>query len=253
MGARWKVSEVSRLAHVTVRTLHHYDEIGLLVPSERSEAGYRLYGRDDLQRLHQILLFRELDFTLEAIQGLLDAPAFERLRALRAQRELLFERIARAEAVIGAVDAAIESLEGGGDMPEETLFEGFGAHENAEYAEEARDRWGDTEAYRESMRRAKRYGKRDWARVKADGEAIERRWEALLRAGRDPGDAEAADVAEAFRLHVDRWFYPLTHAMHVGLAELYTSDARFRKHYEDRAEGLAAFVAESIRANAARQ
>ena len=138
-------------------------------------------------------------------------------------------------------------------MSAEEMFEGFGEFENAEYAEEARERWGDTDAYRESMRRAKRYGKEEWGKVKAEGEAIEARWAELLAAGRRPEEDEVADVAEEYRRYIDRWFYPLTHEAHAGLAEMYTADPRFEKHYEDRAEGLAAFVAASIRANRARQ
>lgn len=247
MAGGWTVSEVARLAHVTVRTLHHYDEIGLLVPSQRTEAGYRMYGPPELERLQQILLFRELSFSLEAIQELLEQPAFERLEALRAQRELLFERIARTESVIGAVDVAIEALQGGTEMDEERMFAGFGDFDQADHAEEARERWGDTDAYRESMRRAKRYTKEDWTRIKAEADGIEARWVTLME-GRGPADA--AHIAEEYRLHIDRWFYPLSRAGHVKLAELYTSDARFEQHYEKRAAGLAAYVAASIRANA---
>ena len=153
---------------------------------------------------------------------------------------------------------SVEGLEvvllGGSDSRDELDdVEGFGEFENAEYAEEARERWGDTDAYRESMRRAKRYGKEEWGKVKAEGEAIEARWAELLAAGRRPEEDEVADVAEEYRRYIDRWFYPLTHEAHVGLAEMYTADPRFEKHYEDRAEGLAAFVAASIRANRARQ
>lgn len=253
MSKRWKVSQVARMAHVTVRTLHHYDEVGLLVPSARSEAGYRLYSADDLTRLHQILLFRELDFTLEAIQQVLDAPTYERVAALRAQRELLFERIARAESVIGAVDAAVQAMEGGMEMNTESMFEGFGDFNHAEHEEEARERWGHTDSYAESMRRVKRYTKEDWSRVKAEVEAIEADWAALMAAGGSPEDEAAADLAERHRQHIDRWFYTTSHQMHVSLAEMYTADPRFEKHYEDRVEGLAGFVAAAIRANAARQ
>ena len=252
MTRGWKVSEVARLAHVTVRTLHHYDEIGLLVPSQRSEAGYRLYGPAELERLQQILLFRELSFSLEAIQQLLEQPAFERLEALRAQRALLFERIVRTESVIGAVDVAIEALEGGSEMDEERMFDGFEDFDQAEHAQEARDRWGDTDAYRESMRRVKRYSKEEWTRIRAEADGIEARWAALLAQGRAPADAEVADIAEEYRLHIDRWFYPLSREGHVKLAEMYTADARFEQHYEKRAPGLAAYVAASIRENAAR-
>src|SRR5688572_18251324 len=121
----WTVGQLAELARVTVRTLHHYDEIGLLVPSGRSRAGYRLYAEADLRRLHQILLFRELGFTLEAIQQLLDDPDFDRRQALEKQRELLAERLGQTEAILRGIDRALAELNGEGAMKSEELFEGF--------------------------------------------------------------------------------------------------------------------------------
>ncbi len=119
------------------------------------------------------------------------------------------------------------------------------------YEEEARRRWGDTEAYKESARRTKGLTKEDRARLESETEKIEARMAELLRSGApaDGGDAMAA--AEEARLLIDRWFYPCSHRMHVGLADLYTADDRFRAHFDDREAGLAEYVAASIRANAA--
>jgi hypothetical protein len=127
--------------------------------------------------------------------------------------------------------------------------EGF---DHAQYEEEAKERWGHTEAYKESTRRAKQYSKEDWARIKAEGEAVEARLAELLVAGHSPEDPEAMDAADAHRLYMDRWFYPVSHAMHVGLGRMYVSDPRFAAHYDERAEGLATFVAAAIEANAKR-
>jgi len=249
---RFTVSQVAGLAHVTVRTLHHYDDLGLLVPSGRSGKGYRLYDQDDLQRLHQILIFRELGFSLEGIQQILDAPAFERGEALRAQRELLRESLRKTHAVIRAVDAALKALEGGKPMDSKKMFEGFEEFDNSEHEEEVKERWGKTDAYKESMRRTKQYTKEDWTKIKAEGEAVEARLAELFLAGRDPDEPEVMDAADAHRLHMDRWFYPVSHAMHVGLGRMYVSDPRFTAHYAKRAEGLAAFVSAAIEANAKR-
>jgi DNA-binding transcriptional MerR regulator len=249
---RYTVSQVARMARVTVRTLHHYDEIGLLVPSSRSASGYRLYTDADLQQLHRILLLRELGFSLEAIRRLLDDPTYDLLEALRAQRELLSERLRKTQAVLRAVDRALEALEGRTAMKPDELFEGFEDFDHAKYEEEARERWGHTEAYRESARRTRNYGKEDWAKIKAESEALLQEMAALLAAGRSPDEPEAMELAERHRQHIDRWFYPLSHNAHRCLAELYESDARFRENYEKRAPGLAAFVAAAIRANAAR-
>lgn len=252
MSGSWTVGEVAALARVTVRTLHHYDEVGLLVPARRSAAGYRLYAPEDLERLYRIRLFRELGFSLEAIGALLDAPIPERRAALRAQRELLGEKIRRTEAVARAVDRALETLETGGHVDVEAMFEGMDEFVDPDLAEEAKDRWGDTEAYRESMRRMKSFTKDDWTRMREEGEAVESDMAALMRAGEEPDGEAAMDVAERARAHIDRWFYPCDHAMHARLAAMYEADPRFRSHYEERAEGLAAFHARAIRANAAR-
>lgn len=145
------VSQVAEWAHVSVRTLHYYDEIGLLEPSDRSDAGYRQYVRADLDRLHEVLLFRELGLPLEAIRELVDAGAEERRIALLTHRTALNTRRRRTDAVIKAVDRAIEALERGQDMTEGELFEGFEEFDHARHAEEAEERWGNTEAYEVSL------------------------------------------------------------------------------------------------------
>lgn len=247
----WTVGEVARLARITVRTLHHYDEIGLLSPADRSSAGYRLYGPEELERLHRILLFRELDVPLDAIGRLLDDPAFDPSEALRAQRELLLDRVRRTEAIVEAVDRTLHALEEGRTMSASEMFEGFDALDHATLRKEAEERWGDTEAYEESVRRAKDYTPEDWARIKAESDAIEQALADLMAAGHPPDGEEAMEQAEAARRHIGH-FYDCSHAMHAGLADMYESDPRFRRHYEERAEGLAAYVAAAIRANAAR-
>lgn len=191
MSRYWKVSDVARLAHVTVRTLHNYDEIGLLIPSERRANGYRLYSQSDLERLQQILLLRELGFSLEAIGGLLDASALDRASALRAQREVLVERLRNTEAVLRTVDRTLESMARGVEMESETMFEGFDEFDGGPHAEEARARWGDTDAYRESMRRAQGYSREDWAKIRAEGEEPVRALAELMRAGARPDDPAA--------------------------------------------------------------
>ena len=250
MSKLWTVSQVAGLAHVTVRTLHHYDEIGLLVPARRSAAGYRLYGRPELERLHQILLFRELGFTLDAIGRLLDQPAVDRRSALGAQRELLHEKRRRTEAVIRAIDAALRAMEEGSAMDATELFDGFEDFDHARYADEARERWEDTDAYRESMRRTRSYGKRDWAEMRAEADAIMEDWVAVLGSADAPASEAAMELAERHRRHIDRWFYPCGPAIHAGLADLYEADPRFGEYFEKRGAGLASFVAAAIRANA---
>jgi len=248
----WTVGQVAELARVTVRTLHHYDEIGLLRPSGRSAAGYRRYDQADLRRLHQIVLFRELGFALEVIQRLLDDPGFDRREALATQRALLVERLGRTEAILRGIDRALAELNGEGEMASEELFDGFEDFDRQHEAE-VKERWGDTEAYKESARRTKAYTKEDWKRFKAESEEAGRRWVALLQSGADPREAAAMDLAEGARLQIDRWFYPCSPQMHRNLADMYEADPRFTATYENMAPGMAAFVATAIRANADRQ
>lgn len=238
------------MAHVTVRTLHYYDEIGLLIPSRRSEAGYRLYGRPELERLHQILLFRELGFTLDAIAGLVDQSALDRRSALRAQKDLLIDERRKTDAVIRAIDAALLALERGTSMETTAMFEGFDDFDHAQYADEAGERWGATDAYRESMRRTREYGRKDWAAMQAEAEGIMAGMAELMAAGARPDSAKAVALAEEHRRHIDRWFYPCSPGAHAGLAAMYEADVRFGDYFEKRAEGLTAFVSAAIRANA---
>lgn len=248
----YKVGDVAKLAHVSVRTLHHYDEIGLLEPSERSEAGYRLYTDDDLAKLQQILLYRELDFALDEIAHVLSDPDFDPLDALVAQRQLIAEKVVRDKALLGLLDRTILSMKGGIRMSKEEMFEVFGDFDPAEYEEEVQQRWGDTEAYKESARRTKRYRKEDWERMKAEQDEVNGRMLALFDEGVAADDQRAADVAEEARLLIDKWFYPLSREFHVGLAEMYLADARFTATYEKMRESLAQWWHDAILANAAR-
>ena len=248
----YSVSQVSRMAHVTVRTLHHYDEIGLLTPSQRAANGYRQYTDSDLRRLQQILLFKELGFTLDAIQTLIDEPTADRKAALLAQRELLKGELRKTSAVIRAIENTLSVLEENGTMSNDRMFDGFDEFENAEYAEEAKERWGDTDAYKESARRARQYTKQDWQRMKAEMDALHNGIADLMQAGKTPSDPQVIALAEQHRLHIDRWFYPCSHKMHQALGDMYVGDPRFTATYEKIRPGLAEFMRDAIAANAAR-
>lgn len=146
-------------------------------------------------------------------------------------------------------------------MDTNELFDGFEELTDApadvrdhhrEHARETRDQWGETGAYKESMRRAKQYSKEDWAAIKEENRGNEARMASLLRTGSDPEGEEAMDGAEAMRRHIDRWYYPCGPGMHAGLADMYEADPRFNEYYEKVQPGLAAFVAAAIRANAKR-
>jgi DNA-binding transcriptional MerR regulator len=245
------VKDVARLTGVSIRTLHHYDAIGLLVPGARTAGGYRLYTAADLLRLQQILIGRELGLPLEEIRRSLDDPRFDRKAALLDQRQRLRDRARQAEAMIRAIDTALAALGGAttGEIAMKDLFDGF---DPARYEDEARQRWGGTDAFAESEKRTARYTPNDWKTLEAEQGAVYESAAAALKAGKAPSSVEAMAIAERHRLGIDRWFYPCSHAMHQGLASMYESDDRFRQTIDRYGEGLTTFLAAAIRANAAR-
>jgi DNA-binding transcriptional MerR regulator len=237
---------------VTVRTLHHYDRIGLLSPSARSGAGYRLYAPEDLDRLHQVLLYRELGFSLEDVAALLADDADPEAH-LRRQHRLLRDRLDRTQQMVAAVEKEMEARAMGISLTPEERFELFGDGFSEDYEREAEERWGDTDAWTQSQRRTAAYTKEDWVRIKQEGEDVEVRFAAALQAG-VPADSERAmDIAEEHRQQISRNFYDCPPGMHAGLGRMYVEDERFTAHYENRAPGLAQYVSMAIQANAARQ
>jgi DNA-binding transcriptional MerR regulator len=247
-----EVGSVARIAGVTVRTLHHYDQIGLLRPSDRTEAGYRLYDDADLERLQRVLFYRELGFGLDQIKEMLDERGSSALGHLRRQHELLTERIGRLERMAVAVEKTMEAYKMGISLTPEERFEVFGDFDPEENAAEAQERWGETDAYRESQRRAAAYTKADWARHQASWKAVVDRVARAQQAGTAADAAEPMDAAEAHRALIDTWFYPCPPKMHVGLAEMYIADPRFTRTFEKVSPGLAQYLHDAILANAAR-
>ncbi|MFD4986638.1 MerR family transcriptional regulator [Streptomyces sp. NPDC058372] len=248
----YTVGQVAAVAGVTVRTLHHYDAIGLLSPSGRSAAGHRRYGDADLDRLQRVLFHRALGFALEEIAALLDDPEADPRAHLRRQHALLTDRIETLRRMADAVAAAMEAAQMGINLTPEEKFEVFEGYDPDQYADEAERRWGGTEAYRESQRRSASYTKEDWKRLKDEFDALHARVAALLARG-VPADApEALDAAEEHRRYIDRAHYPCSAETHTGLAGMYVADPRFTATYEAIHPGLAQYLHDAIHANARR-
>ncbi|MET8580485.1 MerR family transcriptional regulator [Streptomyces collinus] len=246
------VGQVAGFAGVTVRTLHHYDEIGLLVPGERTHAGHRRYTETDLDRLQQILFYRELGFPLDEVAALLDDPEADPAAHLRRRHDLLTARIEKLQKMAAAVEHAMEARTMGINLTPEERFEVFGENDPEKYAEETERRWGGTEPYAESQRRAARYTKDDWKRMRAESDAWTARYVALMTAGGQPSGEAAMDLAEEHRLHIGTWFYECPHAMHRCLGSMYVADERFKAFYDSTRPGFADHLSEAIAANADR-
>jgi DNA-binding transcriptional MerR regulator len=249
------VGQVAEQLGVTVRTLHHYDEIGLVVPSERTPAGYRLYAAADITRLQQVVVYRRLGFALEEIALLLDDEAADGsavIGHLRRQREAVMSRLDEMHDLVTAIDQALEKEMSGNKLTKEEQKKLFGDGFSDDYAEEAEQRWGETEAWKQSQGRTSTYSKADWVEVKAEMDANNAMFVSAMTDGVPATSERAMDAAEQHRLHIHNRFYDLTPEFHRNLGDMYLADPRFTKNYEDVAPGLAQYVRDAIHANADR-
>lgn len=242
---RLTVQAVAKLSGVTPRALHYYDEIGLLSPA-RGKADYRIYSAADLLRLQQILVYRELGLPLQRIKALMDEPGFSTERALLEQRAQLEEKAESTARMLAAVDQALARLRGDARVELASLFDGF---DPQRYEREAAERWGETEAYAESHRRTRDYSEEDWLRIKSEADAILERVAKAVEHGESPSSAEGRALADAYRQHIDRYFYPCSASMFHEVASLYTSDQRFKQNLDRFGDGVAAFLGEAASAH----
>jgi MerR family transcriptional regulator, thiopeptide resistance regulator len=241
------VGDLAKLTGVTVRALHHYDEIGLVRPSQRTAAGYRLYTDTDVHRLQQVLLFRELGLPLGEIAAAIDqAPNRDEL--LRHHRDVLIAKRAGIDAMLASLDQALSHQENRPMQPDDvkTMFDGF---DPTAYEDEARERWGETDTYKESTHRTRSYGKAEWDAIKRDWAAIYADLAAEMTANTPVTDARVQTIVERHRQHLERWFYPCSTAMHKNLGAMYVADARFAANIDKTAPGLAQFLSDAIAAS----
>lgn len=233
---RLSVSEMAKLTGVSIRTLHHYDHIGLLCPETAADSGYRWYGAADVEKMQQILFYRELDFPLKDIRDILSDPQYDKQEALRRQRELLLLKRKRLDGLLELLDANLKG--------ERTMeFQGFDAGEleraRRQYADEAKARWGHTGAWKESQNKSS-----DWDAQAAGMNDIFRRV-AALRHG-DPASSEAQALVKEWQDFVSANYYACTDEILAGLGEMYTADERFRNNLDRFGEGTAAFLSRAI-------
>lgn len=235
------IQEVAKKSGVSVRTLRYYDEIGLLHPDEVTDSGYRVYREPSLRRLQSILFYRELDFSLDEIKRFLDHPSFDEKTALANQLELMKLKQDRLTSIIALLERQMK----GDNTVSFTEFnlDEIKAHED-KYKAEVEEKYGQSDAYKESKRRTSKYGEAEWAKIQAESNAIYQGLAELV--GSDPKDEEAQKLVKAWQDHISTYFYPCSNEMLQGLGQMYQQDDRFRKNIDKYGEGLTDFFSEAI-------
>jgi len=236
------VGAVATLTGVSVRTLHHYDHIGLVVPSVRTPAGYRGYTDADIERLHLVLVYRSVGLPLDEIRTLLDDADVDVVAHLQRQHALLTDQAGRLQDTITAVEELMNAHREGIQLSAEEQVEIFGATAfSDEYATEAEERWGETDAWKQSRQRTAGFTKDDWVRIKSNGDALLKALAEAKRTRVKPGSAAANELAARHRASIER-FYDCGDDMHRCLVEMYLADERFTRCYDDVEPGLAQFL-----------
>lgn len=238
------VRQLARIAGVSVRTLHHYDAIGLLKPGRRSASGYRLYGQQDLLRLQQILFYRELDLPLSEIARILDDAEFDPAEALRGHRKALEAKLGRLHRLLRTLDGTLAQYEGGTMLTDAELYQGFPAEKAEAIRAEARRLYGE-DRVADSERKAKAMGKARWAEAGRETEAIGRDLAALMAAGSDAASPEVRAVVARHHAWIGNFWTPDA-ASYRGLGRLYVDHPEFRAYYDKTAPGLAEYLCRAI-------
>ncbi|MET0017621.1 TipAS antibiotic-recognition domain-containing protein [Oscillibacter sp.] len=236
-----KINEVAKRTGVTVRTLHYYDQIGLLKPSRVTEAGYRLYDREALIALQQILFFRELDFSLQEIREITGRPDYDRREALEKHREMLLKKKERLEGLIGLVD---RTLKGKSDMSFREFDKTEIEYMKERYAAEVRERWGGTAAYQEEQKKTAEYSADKWNAVNDEGTALMQAFAA--RRSEAPEGAAVQELVCQWKDYITNNFYHCTDEILGGLGAMYVDDKRFTDNIDKNGVGTAAFMAAAI-------
>ena len=241
ISVKQTIKEVSKACNVSVRTLHHYDQIGLLSPSERTDAGYRLYGEAELIRLQQILFFRELDFSLKEIKILLDLPGFNLLEALRKHRSLL---LLKKERITRLISLTNQILEGEAQMDFKILDNQEISTMKDQYRKEVEQRWKDTSTYKKYHERTRTYTKEVWKEIERKMQNFFQELNCLKP--RTPDDPVVQEWLEKYRSFIDEYFYPCSKDTLIQLSELYISDERFQQFIDREGDGLSTYLHQII-------
>ena len=239
---KMQINEFAKLAEVSVRTLHYYDEIGLLKPAFVDEKnGYRFYDEISLERMQEILFYRELDFELKSIAEILSSPDYDKQKALAEQRKLLILKKERLERIIAALDSAEKG------KITMTAFDNSD-YETARnrYEAEAKRRWGETAAYIEHAEKTASYSKDKWQEVNDGLMTVLAKFAKCMKDGHAPDSDEAQALVQELQNYITENYYTCTNEILAGLGQMYVADERFKNNIDQHAPGTAAFISESI-------
>ena len=235
---KMQIKEFADFTGVSVRTLHYYDEIGLLRPALVDKStGYRFYDENSLLRMQEILFYRELDFSLKSISEILSSPHYDKNKALKEQKQLLTLKKERLERLISAIDGAVKG---------ENVMKAFDNSEFEKHKAEAKEKWGKTDAYKEHEEKTRGYSKEKWNDLAQGMDAIMGEFAAAMKNGAKP-DSDAAQVlVKKLQSHITENFYHCTNQILAGLGQMYVADERFKNNIDKHADGTAAFICEAI-------
>ena len=237
-----QINEFAKLTGVSVRTLHYYDQIGLLKPAfVDAQNGYRFYDEKSLVSMQEILFYRELDFPLKSIRNIMSSPDYDKQKALSEQRKLLILKKERLERIIGALDGA---KKGKVTM---TAFDNSD-YETArkQFETEAKERWGETAAYKEQVEKTARYSKEKWQEVNDGLMTALAKFAECKQKGNTADSAEAQALVQELQAYITANFYTCTNEILAGLGVMYVSDERFKQSIDKNGDGTAEFVREAI-------
>ena len=236
-----KINDVAKLTGITVRTLHYYDEIGLLKPSKITDAGYRIYDEKNLETLQQILLFREMNFPLSEIKEIISNPKFDRIDALEKHKNLLIKKRQRLDNLINLVN---NTIKGENDMS----FKEFDMTEieatKKKYAKEVKERYGKTDAYKEYEVKTKNYDKDKWNDVNTEANEIFKTF--ADNKDKAPESEEVQELVKRWQSHITKNYYNCTKEILASLGLMYVNDERFKKNIDKCGEGPAEFMSKAI-------
>lgn len=238
---KMKINKVAKLTGVTVRTLHYYDEIGLLHPYEITEAGYRLYNTESLEKLQQILFFRELDFELNQIKEIMSDPNYDKMLALAKHKELLIKKKERLDKLIELADSA---LKGEINMSFKEFDKSEFEKSKEKYAQEVKERWGHTSAYTQSQEKTKNYDGAKWQSIQEGIASVFRKFADIKNT--KPDSDEAQGLVKEWKELISSNFYDCTNEILMSLGQMYVQDERFTENIDQYGEGTAEFISKAI-------